>query len=281
MNREGFVIRCIFLFWVTLLLMAPTGCAPVQTKSTGEQAKTTSVSEGKTEVREGITQEYLQVLLMDFADTFATNYDGAITIFLEQESSPERVVAARSRFYMAAAAFDIASSRYPGIDLLDMVVLVTLQRIVWEEYWQREVFGDTALIVVKALRSGEEDIWAMAARVLTPEQLKEVRTLIYEWREKNPGRQTVAFIRFNKILELMGKDSVLQKETQPGGLFAPVTEATRAVDEVRLSDRDGLPRPRHRAGGQTASFRHHWLPGDSGTTARTDHRGAKEPDAGP
>lgn len=241
MNRHGIATKRISLLSVAFLLAITIGCAPVQTKSTGEQAETTSISEGQTEMREGITQEYLQLKLMGFADTFATKYADAISILLEQESSAERVLAARSKFYMAASAIDIASSRYPRVALVDMVVLVTLGRIVWEEY-APEVFGDSALMVVKTLRNSEEDIWALAAKVLTPEQLKELRALIYKWREKNPGRQPVSFIRFNNLVELMGKDSLLQKETKPGGLFAPVTEATRAVDEIRLTAERALYR---------------------------------------
>jgi len=235
MNGYGVMVRRMFALWMAFLLAAATGCAPVQTKSTRGEPGTTSPSEGKTEIREGITQEYLLGMLMGFADTFATSYATAINLLLEQESSPERVFAARSKFLIAVSAVDIASGPYPGIGLADMLVLVTLIRMVWEDYWQPEVLGDPALVVVKTLRNSEEDIWAMAARVMTPEQLKELRALIYEWREKNPGPQGVAFIRLNNILELVGEDSLLQKETRPGGLFAPVTEATRAVDEVRFT----------------------------------------------
>jgi len=235
MNRHGIVIKRIPLLSVAFLLTVTVGCAPVQTRSTREQAEATSVSEGQTEVRESITQEYLQAILMGFADTFATKYVTAINILLEQESSPERVWAAKSKFYMAASAVDIASSRYPRIALVDMVVLVTLNRILWEEYALPEMYGDSALVVIKTLRDSEEEAWNMAARVLTLEQRKELRALIYKWREKNPGFQGVSFIRFNDILELMGEDSVFQKETLPGGLFAPLTEATRAVDEIRFA----------------------------------------------
>ena len=237
MSREGLVIRRIFLLWLVLLVAAATGCAPLQTKSTGGPAEKTLVSEGEKEILKVATQrKYLLGMLMGFADTFATRYVDAINVLLEQESSRKRVWAARTKFYIAASAFDIASGSSVGIGLVDMVVLVTLTRMVWEDYYQQpEMYGDSALMVVKTLRESEEEAWNMVARVLTPEQLKELRALIYKWREKNPGYQGVAFIRFNDVLELMGEDSLLQKETQPGGLFAPVTEATRAVDEVRFT----------------------------------------------
>jgi hypothetical protein len=235
MNGYGAMIRRMFALWMAFSLTAATGCAPMQTKSTKVEPETTSPRESKTEIREGIKQEYLQGMLMGFADTFLSRYATAINLLLEQESSPKRVFAARSKFLIGVSAVDIASDPYPGIGLADMVVLVTLIRMAWEDYWQPEVFGDPALMVVKTLRESEEEVWDIAARVLIPEQLRELRALIYEWRKKNPGPQAVSFIRFNNILELVGGDSLLQKETQPGGLFAPVTEATRAVDEIRFT----------------------------------------------
>lgn len=75
----------------------------------------------------------------------------------------------------------------------------------------------------------------MAAKVFAPEQLKELRALIHEWREKNPDSQFPNFVRLDSILELSDLGSLLQKEKRPGGLFAPVTEATRAVDKISFS----------------------------------------------
>ena len=235
MNQKRFVTRRIFLLWVALLLAAATGCAPVQTKSTGGQAEPTSISEGKTEAREGITQEYLQAMLMDFADTYLAKYGGATTELIKQVSSPDRITVARLRFYWIYSAVLIASDRNARINLVNMVIFVTLTRVVWEEYWQPELFGDSALVVVKTLRDLEETIWTLAAKVLTPEQQEELRTLIQEWRKKNPDQHYVGFIRLSNILELVDKDSFIHKETQPGGLLAPIKEATKAVDEIRFS----------------------------------------------
>ena len=47
MNGYRVVIRMMFALWLAFLLTVATGCAPVQTKSTGGQAETTSPSEGK------------------------------------------------------------------------------------------------------------------------------------------------------------------------------------------------------------------------------------------
>ncbi len=235
MNHQGLVIKGIFLLCAAFLLAVAIGCAPVQTKSTGGQAETTSVSEGEEEMGKTITQEHLQAVLMDFADTFGSKYARATSFLVEQDSTPDRVSAARLRFYWIYSAFSIASDRNPTINLADMVILVTMSRIVWEEYWQPEVFGESAQVVVKTLKELEKAIWTLAAKVLTPEQQKELLALIHEWLKKNPDQHWVGFIRLSNILELVGEDSVFQEETQPGGLLAPVKEATEAVDEIRAS----------------------------------------------
>ena len=75
MNRHGIVIKRISLLSVAFLLAITIGCAPVQTKSTGGRAETKAVNEVEKETLEVASQdEYLRVMLMSFADTFATEY---------------------------------------------------------------------------------------------------------------------------------------------------------------------------------------------------------------
>lgn len=235
MNQWGIVIKRIFLLCVSFLLVSATGCVLFQTKATGGQEETAIVAEGEKDTAIGVNEE-LHRILMDFADSFASEFGAVTTTLLsEQELSPKRRYAAMVRFYMLTSAFEIASERYPSLALVDMVVLMTLGRITWEEYWQPEVYGDPAQEVVKTLRGLEKQILAIAARVLTPEQVNELGGLIRKWREKHPDQQHVAFIRFSTISEVLDEGSVLEKETRPGGLFAPITEATEAVDEIRFS----------------------------------------------
>jgi hypothetical protein len=116
-----------------------------------------------------------------------------------------------------------------------MMVLVALTRMTWEDYWQPEVYGESAHEVVETLRELEKDIWTIAARVLTPEQQEQLHVMVHKWREENRDIQYVGFIRFNTIVEFLGKDSEFQEATEPGGFLAPVEEATQAVDEVRFT----------------------------------------------
>ena len=180
----------------------------------------------------------LQSALMSFADSWASQIDEASHNFAQQARSPEALYHAEQfRFYSLAAAFDIAAGAYPGPALLDMVVLVTLNRLVWEEHWQPKVYGRPAEVIVRMLKNQEAEIWALAAKVMTPEQRQELRDLIRQWRKKYPDKVGVSFIRFSNFGEL-GRKPYLEQARKSGGLLAPVKEAVKAADEIRsLADR--------------------------------------------
>ena len=87
----------------------------------------------------------LQTLIMRFADqvVFAT-----ITAFDQVRASldtPEkRFVAFERQQVMASSAYLIATEADPDTALLDMIVLVTLERMAAERYWLPEYFGEVA-----------------------------------------------------------------------------------------------------------------------------------------
>jgi hypothetical protein len=132
-----------------------------------------------------------------------------------------------------AAAYHIAATPYPGAALLDMLVLVTLNRMVWEEYWVPKVYGQLAADMVTMLRKLEGDIWALAAEVLTPTQRQELRDVLRAWRDKYPDKIGVSFIRFSDFGEL-GRKPSLEQARKAGGLLAPIKQATQAAEEIRL-----------------------------------------------
>ena len=73
--------------------------------------------------------------------------------------------------------------------MLDMLTVVTLERMVWnDDGWAAEVFGpDGAVILRTAQVDAENDIWSCAAAVLPPDRLRDVRQLLVDWRRANPG----------------------------------------------------------------------------------------------
>jgi microcompartment protein CcmL/EutN len=131
----------------------------------------------------------------------------------------------------AQAAFEIATNPAPGVNLLDMVVFVTLNRIAVEEYWVPQVYGEQGEELLKAFRKLEIDIWAIAAKVLTPEQQRELRDVIQDWVKRNPELLYGEEIRLGDFAELLGESTFA--EAQRSGGFLGIKGATGAADEIR------------------------------------------------
>jgi hypothetical protein len=212
---------------LTLCLVISLGFLPAVTSSVQDIKAATSLKATE-----------LQAALMRFADSWASQIDEASRDFAKQARTAEaRYHADRFQLYSLAAAFDIAAGAYPGPALLDMVVLVTLNRLVWEEHWQPNVYGKPAEVIVRTLKNQETEIWSLAVKALTPEQRQELRDLIRQWRQKYPDKVSVSFIRFSHFGEL-GRKPYLEQARKSGGLLAPVKAAVRAADEIRaLADR--------------------------------------------
>ena len=193
---------------------------------------------GDKETATRINREEIQAAVMSFSDTWASViYEAALQLKNNAGTPAASIHADRFRFYNAAAGFDIAASPYPGVSLLDMMVLTTLTRIVWEEHWLPDVYHEAARPVLTRLQQLESEIWTYAASVLTAEQVGEVREVIREWRAQHPDQVNVVFVRFSSFGAL-GRKPSLEKAREAGGLLGPVKEAAAAADEIRaMGDR--------------------------------------------
>ncbi len=179
-------------------------------------------------------QHQVQSELMAFADRFfAVTLDAAKTLERALDTPESRYTAAAARLVGLMVTTDIAASPNPGAALLDMTVFMTLKRTVWEEYWMPEVYGDAGLPVLDALRELEADIWEIAADVYTPEQLVELGTLIDDWRTRHPDTVSVDFMRITELGDARQVQNLVDAG-RPGGMLAPVTEANRNIEEMRL-----------------------------------------------
>jgi len=211
---------CRGLTFILLLFLAWSFLAEVKCMA----AQSRSTSKADNEVPIGMTPEELQSAVMNFADSLMATVSQASNLLERKLPSPEaRLEASRLKVYTFSSAVDIASSPSSGVALLDMVVMVTLNRIIWEEH-----------LVVKAFKTSEEGIWSIAAKILTSEQQKELKDLILEWRKLNPDQTRVNYIRFSDFGNL-GIKPGLSEMKQSGGLLAPVEEAAHVADEIRLT----------------------------------------------
>ena len=68
---------------------------------------------------------------------------------------------------------------------------------------------------------------------MKPEQLEVMDYLIWDWRRKNPDVAVVSFVRFDDFAASRGK-SMIADVKGGTGLLAPVNDAIKSVDELRL-----------------------------------------------
>jgi hypothetical protein len=180
------------------------------------------------------TQQQVQSELMAFADRyFAATLEAAKILELELQTSEGRYTAAAARLVGLMVTTDIAASPNPGAALLDMTVFVTLRRMVWQDYWMPEVYGDAGAPVLEILLELEDDIRGIAAGVYTPDQLAELGDLIDDWRAQHPNAVAVDFMRLTEIGDARQVQTLIDAG-RPGGMLAPMKEANRNVEEMRL-----------------------------------------------
>lgn len=225
--------RCLILSCLALLLLAAAGCATPLINPADRSPDIASITQRQEMSKYAITEEELQSEVMSFADRLASMISQTAVVFEKQLLSPEvRVRAREMKVFTVAAAFEAAAGPNPAVALLDTVVMVTLNRTVWEEYWRPKVFGEPAEGVIETWKKLEADIWSIAARVLTQDEQQELRRLIQEWRRNHPDQVAVNFIRFTDFGASRRK-SPLTSAQRPGGLLG-IQEATAAVDKMRL-----------------------------------------------
>jgi hypothetical protein len=131
-----------------------------------------------------------------------------------------------------ASVFTIAAGPNPEVALLDMAVLATLGRMVYEEHWLVK-WGEPAAAFVRGYRQLETDIWRILGQVLTPEQQEELGGMIQDWRRSHPEQLLFHYLRFSDFAASR-QQSTLVKAVQAGGMFGSVRQATQQVEEMRL-----------------------------------------------
>jgi hypothetical protein len=182
-----------------------------------------------------ITMAELDQLTKGYADRYLTLIASATDDLVKGNPSVEqRRAALLFKLTGVTSIYDIVTNADPFSQLLDLVLVVTLQSQVWiDDGKADEVFGDRAMMLITSLRRAREDVWTVAARVMTAEQLEVMDRLIWEWRRANQDVEYVAFVRFDNFAASRGKSMIADIKTGTGFL-APVDQATKAVDEVRL-----------------------------------------------
>src|SRR6185503_16524922 len=92
------------------------------------------------------------------------------------------------------------------------------------------VFGDKgAEKLVEAFTKCREDVRTLCGRVMSAEQMDQLRTLVLHWRQENPTVEWLSQIRFDVI----GDTADLQKGISQS--FNPLEAALQRVDDIRVT----------------------------------------------
>jgi hypothetical protein len=185
---------------------------------------------------------HLQQQLMRFSDQYVAGVVAAVDELESTDPAVTRAEVQRLRVAYAADIWMAAAGPNAYANLLDLIAVTSLTRIVVEEYWIPDVFGETALPILEVLRTSEANIWAIAATVLTEDQRAELRDAIREWREEHPEAvHAIAVRAVGAAAEMRSEDS--EERARPNSVFrflmidplAGLDPATRELAQTRMA----------------------------------------------
>lgn len=229
--------------FLSLALLAPS-CKLVSTAANAPGEIAAGLTGGKSKPTDKIPPSLLHAGIMRFSDTFAARVNEATKEFADKAATPEaRVQALTWAINQTTSAYTIATGPNANVALLDMIVLVTLDRVLHEEYLMPVVWGEADRPMVLAFQALEKDAWNVASTVLTPAQQTAVREALETWRQENPDLAAAAFVRipaFRDIFKLR-PDEDPQKKSGLGDLLSvdPLSGLEPAVREIEQTRQFG------------------------------------------
>jgi hypothetical protein len=214
-----------------LIIVACLLVVACQTTSRGQRSSGPSPTK--------LPPQQIQVELMAFTDSYTALVSEAADRI--SDAIPEsRQGILNMKIRNIRNAIIIAAGANPVGALLDMTVMVTLQRQVTEEHWVPEVLGDVGEPLLRALETLEREIWELAYRALDEEAVDALRALIPEIRARFPDQIQVSAIRASDfaddrsatVVQIKGGGSLL-------GLFqldplANLSPASQELAQTRL-----------------------------------------------
>lgn len=182
---------------------------------------------------ERISRAELQAAILRFEGTLNARLTQAFEPLVASARGEARVRAMRDHLVYVASALDIATAPVPEANLLDMVTFVELARDTCRTRWNVGVHGDYGAAVLAALDAASTDVWRVARALLSPEKEDELRRLVREWRDENPGLKEIAAVRLPAFSAVAGRGES-RAEVTARGLFSYVKKGVTEADMARL-----------------------------------------------
>jgi hypothetical protein len=232
-------MRWSLIWCAALLAPALGGCM-----SMGGGAPTVAPVTAGTGVREDtrITLAELDQMCYAFGERYLVAVGNGCNQVERALKDPEPKARAHSfKLNAASSVYDILTGPNPFAKLMDLILLVEIEYRVWvtDEFAVGRFGPQAAVPLTAALKEGRDDAWRVADKVLKPDERKVLEDMIDDWRAKNPKADSVAFVRFSDFASYRGK-SILDNVPMGSGLLAPVSEATRQIEETRMLAERGM-----------------------------------------
>ena len=221
-------VPVVLLFCLGML----SGCVSTPAHSQSEDIVVEPIG-GDSSTKPAMKYQQLGVELMRYADRYAARMVlEADRIGQQTETAEMRRTVALWKLASETAAYEIAVGPNYVENLLDMLVLASLNRIQVENYWMPEVIGkDLGHGLLKASFMLEKEVWDMADGILTPDQQEDLQSVIYSWYEQNKDQHYFWAIRLAGFTDQRAID--LQRVGQKGGLLGQISQTREAADEIR------------------------------------------------
>ena len=230
MNVRANVLR-VALFGSCIAALVCAGCAGEPAPPPKEPPRVVVAADGGQPIKSAELDELTRA--------FADRYVGLLYSACDavKKGNPDPVQRRESQVLLLDCStniYDIASNADAFTRLLDLVVVTRLVSQVWVDDGRAErVFGDRAKPMTDAMLHARTEAQALAARVLTVEQVGVLDSLLVDWRNENPEMVHASFVRFSNFAVGRGRSAASQV-LAAGGFFAEVGQAGQAVDEARL-----------------------------------------------
>ncbi|MGR8935227.1 MAG: hypothetical protein ACU837_12670 [Gammaproteobacteria bacterium] len=196
----------------------------------------------------------LQSQLLRFAD----NSIEALNLALGKLRRPDDKPARRRtlllrRIVTSNEILAVATGENAYANLLDMAILVSLNRMNFEDYWLPKLNAESAQPYLVASQEIEKEIWRIAATTLKKDQIAELHTAIKTWHGQHPAVRSPSDIG---ALGFASEIAKIDRSSRPGltsSVFnllaidplAGLDPATRELANTRLFAERALFLARH------------------------------------
>lgn len=183
----------------------------------------------------------MRAALQRFADRFAVEMAVATTEFAQRGGTAEaQLQALQWRLEYTSILWNLAAGQHAYASLFDSIITISFLRDVHEKRWSAQ-WGEADEPMLTALKELHGDIWALAGKALSPEQMEEVHRVVLEWLENDPKVVDLELTKLPGFSEIgepkQGGQGVSAVFTELSSLMSvdPLSGLEPAVREVERS----------------------------------------------